>query len=58
MGKSLSTQDNESHFPAGELDRLLAEGEADIAKGDLHDGDEVFRDLDELSAARRRGESA
>jgi antitoxin ParD1/3/4 len=41
-------------FSSGELDRLLAEGEADIARGAVHDGEEVFRELDELSAARRR----
>jgi hypothetical protein len=42
------------HFAAGELDRLLAEGEADIANGRLHDGEEVFRELNALSADRRR----
>lgn len=45
--------DQGGNFAPGELDRLLAEGEADIERGDLHDGDEAFRELDELSAALR-----
>ena len=40
-------------FEAGEMDRLLAEGEADIAAGRLVDGEEAFRRIDELSAKRR-----
>jgi len=42
-------------FEPGELDRLLAEGEADVAAGHLHDGEAFFRQLDESSAARRQG---
>ncbi len=44
-------------FSSGELDRLLAEGEADIERGDVHDGEEVFREIDQLSAARRQNSS-
>jgi Arc/MetJ-type ribon-helix-helix transcriptional regulator len=36
-------------FAPGELDELIAEGEADIARGDVLDGDEVFA----LRRARR-----
>jgi antitoxin ParD1/3/4 len=45
-------------FAPGELDELLAEGERDIERGDLVDGEEVFRELEDLSAARRRGKTA
>jgi len=41
-------------FEPSELDRLLQQGEADIARGDISDGEETFRELDQLSAARRR----
>ncbi len=44
-------------FAPSELDNMLAEGLADIERGDLHDGEAVFRELDELSAARRRDEN-
>lgn len=50
----LEQQERYGDFAPGELDRLLAEGEADIERGDLYDGEQVFRELDELSAARRR----
>jgi hypothetical protein len=43
-------------FAPGELERLLAVGEADEAKGDLYDGESVFREIEALSAARRREE--
>ena len=52
---TLEQQERSGDFPAGELDRLLADGEADAAAGKLYDGEGVFRELDELSAARRRG---
>jgi putative addiction module CopG family antidote len=52
---TLEQQERSGDFPAGELDRFLAEGEADAAAGKLYDGEEVFRELDELSAERRRG---
>ena len=51
---TLEQQARSGGFAPGELDRLLAEGEADIERGDLHDGEEVFRELDKLSAARRQ----
>jgi Arc/MetJ-type ribon-helix-helix transcriptional regulator len=44
-------------FAPGELDQLLTEGEGDVMHGRLHDGEEVFREIDELSAARRRATS-
>jgi hypothetical protein len=44
-------------FAPGELDKLLAEGEADLARGDLLDGEEVFRELDALSTSRRQDRS-
>ncbi len=40
-------------FAPGELDRLLAEGEADLAAGHVVDGEQVFRELDQMSASRR-----
>ncbi|MDB5353840.1 MAG: putative addiction module antidote protein family [Phycisphaerales bacterium] len=40
---TLVQQERYGDFAPGELDRLLAEGEADIQRGDIHDGDEVFR---------------
>ncbi|HZZ41303.1 MAG TPA: hypothetical protein VFE58_00060 [Tepidisphaeraceae bacterium] len=42
-------------FEPGELERLLAEGEADIERGDLHDGEEIFRELSKRSQSRREG---
>ena len=42
-------------FAPGELDELLAQGERDIERGDVVDGEEVFRELEDMSAARRRG---
>jgi antitoxin ParD1/3/4 len=53
----LKQQDGESDFTAGELDKLLAVGEADIERGNIHDGETVFRELDDLSATRRRNQS-
>ncbi|HZK82862.1 MAG TPA: type II toxin-antitoxin system ParD family antitoxin [Humisphaera sp.] len=44
-------------FGAGELDRLLAEGETDFNRGNFHVGEDVFREISELSAARRREQS-
>jgi Arc/MetJ-type ribon-helix-helix transcriptional regulator len=43
-------------FAPGELDALVAEGEADIKRGNVIDDDEVFRQLAEKSAAFRRSE--
>ena len=55
---SLQRQQAAGDFAPGELDELLAEGERDIERGDVVDGERVFSDLDELSAARRRSKSA
>jgi len=52
---SLEQSERTSDFAPGEMDELLAVGEADIARGDVFDGDQVFDELDKLSAARRRG---
>ena len=52
---SLEQQEQAGDFSPGELDRLLAEGEKDIAQGGLVDGEQVFLELDEQSAAGRRG---
>jgi hypothetical protein len=41
-------------FEAGEMERLLAEGEADVQRGDLYDGDGVFRELAKASEERRK----
>jgi antitoxin ParD1/3/4 len=51
---SLEQQQRHTDFAPGELERLLAQGEADIERGDVYDGEEVFRELDQLSAARRK----
>jgi putative addiction module CopG family antidote len=53
----LEQQTHYGEFAPDEFDRLLAEGEADIQAGNTHDGDDVFREIDELSNARRRGQS-
>lgn len=45
-------------FAPGELAALIAEGEADIAAGRVHDGEEVFRELDEMIAHLRRERTA
>ena len=52
----LEQQTRSGEFAPGALDRLLAEAEADVAQGKFHDGEEVFRQLDEMSAARRRAQ--
>ena len=49
---SLEQQESLGDFSPGELDALLAEGEADIQSGDLLDADEVFNELRKLSARR------
>jgi hypothetical protein len=36
-----------------ELDDLLVVGEADIDRGDVYDGDQIFDELDKLSTDRR-----
>jgi len=47
---SLEQQEKFGDFAPGELDKLLAEGEADIEKGDLVDAEEVFAELRQLGA--------
>ena len=51
----LASLEMHGDFEPGELDRLLEEGEADVARGDLHDGDEVFREIAKISSARLEG---
>ena len=40
-------------FAPGVLEKLLDEGEADIAQGKFHDGEPVFAELDAMSRSRR-----
>lgn len=49
----LDQQEQAGRFAAGELDALLAEGEADIARGDVLEADAVFEQLRRMSAERR-----
>lgn len=35
-------------FEPGELERLLTEGEADIQRGNLRDGEEILREMPEI----------
>jgi antitoxin ParD1/3/4 len=51
---SLDQQESFGDFAAGELDKLLAEGERDIAAGDVIDGEKAFAELRRLSAKRRK----
>jgi antitoxin ParD1/3/4 len=55
--ESLAFRERIGDFDAGELDQLLARGESDIARGDVIDGEQVFREIDDWSAARRRDAS-
>jgi antitoxin ParD1/3/4 len=50
---TLQHQERFADFAPGELDRLLAEGEADIERGDVYDGDDVMREIDDLIEKRR-----
>jgi antitoxin ParD1/3/4 len=54
---ALQLHEKYTDFAPGELDELLAAGEADIEAGRVHDGEEVFRELERRSAARREGRS-
>jgi antitoxin ParD1/3/4 len=54
---ALQQQRRLGNLAPGELDQLLVEGEADIAAGRVCDGEEVFRELDEMSAIKRREKS-
>jgi putative addiction module CopG family antidote len=49
----LDQQDQAATFPPGTLDAAIAEGEVDIAKGDVLDLDDVFDQLRTISARRR-----
>jgi antitoxin ParD1/3/4 len=51
---ALEQQEKAGGFAPGELDELCAVGAADIERGDVHDGEETFRELEGLSAQRRR----
>ena len=46
-------QQSQDAFEPGELDRLLAEGDADIERGDVLDGEQALADR-----RRRRAEAA
>ena len=55
MRQLIGRKQKHGDFTPGELDRLLAEGEADIARGNIVIGEQAFRELDEISAARGMG---
>jgi Arc/MetJ-type ribon-helix-helix transcriptional regulator len=44
---------NEPQFAPGELDALIAEGDADFERGDFLDGEAVFEELRQKSARLR-----
>jgi putative addiction module CopG family antidote len=50
----LEQHEKAGEFAPGELDELCAVGEADIERGAVYDGEETFRELEELSAKRRK----
>ena len=51
----LQQQESSKDFAPGELEGLIAVGQADIDAGNVYDGEEVFRELEEHSALRRQG---
>lgn len=51
----LQQQEGLKDFAPGELEALIAAGQADIDAGNVYDGEEVFRELEECSARRRQG---
>ena len=51
----LQQQERLLDFAPGELDALIALGEADIEAGRVYDGEEVFRELERASVSRRQG---
>lgn len=53
---TLDQMNRAREFAPGEVDRLLAEADAEIERGDVLDGEEVFRELRELGA--KRGKAA
>ena len=48
--------EGQDEFAPGELAALLAEADAEIEKGNLIDGEEVFREIREMSEAERKKE--
>ena len=50
---TLEIQEKFGDFAPGEIDALLADGEKDIARGDVIVADAVFAELRRLSASRR-----
>ena len=50
----LKQLESEDEFAPGEMAALLAEADAEIEKGNLIDGEEVFREIREMSQAERK----
>lgn len=50
---TLEQQERFGDFAPGELDKLLIEGERDIARGETIDADSAFKELRQMSAERR-----
>ena len=44
---------SEDDFEPGEMERLIAKGEADIAQGEVIDGEQVFDELRQMRKGRR-----
>jgi putative addiction module CopG family antidote len=44
---------SDDDFQPGEMERLIAQGEADIARGDVIDGEQVFDELRQMRKSRR-----
>jgi antitoxin ParD1/3/4 len=54
---SLGQQENHGDFAPGELDRLIAEAEAQFERGEVTDAEEVFGEIRAMSAEFRRNQS-
>ncbi len=52
----LEQQEHGGGFEPGELDALLAVADAEIERGEVLDGDEVFRELGELGTSRQKND--
>ena len=50
---SLEQREREGEFETGELASLLAVADAEIERGELIDGEDVFREIRELSSHRK-----
>jgi antitoxin ParD1/3/4 len=50
---ALDHQESFGDFAPGELDQLLAEGERDIASGNVLEGQEAFAELQRLTSRKR-----